>query len=46
MTMSVLERIKVYYLEMLPFNKVLSIDIDLLDYETGQAVTSFNMTKD
>jgi len=46
MTESVLERIKVYYLEMLPFNKVLGIDIDLLDYETGEAVTSFNMTKD
>ncbi|MBU8910285.1 MAG: thioesterase family protein, partial [Desulfobacterales bacterium] len=38
--------IKTYYLEMLPFNKVLGIDIDLLDYETGEAVTSFNMTKD
>ncbi|MCK4767021.1 MAG: thioesterase family protein [Desulfobacula sp.] len=43
---SVLEKIKTYYLEMLPFNKVLGIDIDFLDYETGEAVTSFNMTKD
>lgn len=43
---SVLEKIRKYYLELLPFNKVLGIDIDLLDYETGQAVTSFNMTKD
>lgn len=42
---AVLEKIKLYYLEMLPFNKVLGIDIDLLDYETGEAVTSFNMTK-
>ena len=41
-----LERIKAYYLEMLPFNKVLGIAIDLLDYETGDAVTSFNMKKD
>ncbi|WP_457553524.1 thioesterase family protein [Desulfobacula sp.] len=46
MTASALERIKVYYLEKLPFNKVLGIDIDLLDYESGQAVTSFNMTKE
>nr|NJM01416.1 hypothetical protein [Desulfobacula sp.] len=42
----VLEQIKAYYLEMLPFNKVLGIGIDLLDYETGDAVTSFNMKKD
>jgi uncharacterized protein (TIGR00369 family) len=46
MIASVLERIKIYYLEKIPFNNVLGIDIDLLDYETGQAVTSFNMTKD
>ena len=43
---SVLEKIKEYYLDMLPFNKVLGIDIGLLDYETCQAVTSFIMTKD
>ena len=43
---SVLEKIREYYLERLPFNKILGIDIDLLDYESGQAVTSFNMTKD
>ena len=42
----VLEIIKEYYLEKLPFNKILGIDIDLLDYETGQAVTSFNMKDD
>lgn len=41
-----LETIKEYYLELIPFNKVLGIDIDDLDYETSQAVTSFNMTKD
>ena len=46
MVESILEKIKIYYLEMLPFNKVLGIDIDSLDYETGEAVTSFNMTKD
>ena len=43
---SVLEKIREYYLERLPFNKILGIDIDLLDYDSGQAVTSFNMTKD
>ncbi|MFA5907025.1 MAG: thioesterase family protein [Desulfobacula sp.] len=42
----VLEKIRTYYLDMLPFNKVLGIDIDLLDYETGDAVTSFNMKKE
>ncbi len=41
-----LDAIKKYYLELIPFNKVLGIDIDDLDYETSQAVTSFNMTKD
>ncbi|MDA3915508.1 MAG: thioesterase family protein [Deltaproteobacteria bacterium] len=41
-----LEAIKEYYLELIPFNKVLGIDIDDLDYETSQAVTSFKMTKD
>jgi uncharacterized protein (TIGR00369 family) len=41
-----LDAIKEYYLELIPFNKVLGIDIDDLDYETSQAVTSFNMTKD
>ncbi|MCK5695255.1 MAG: thioesterase family protein [Desulfobacula sp.] len=43
---SVLDKIREYYLERLPFNKILGIDIDFLDYESGQAVTSFNMTKD
>ncbi len=41
-----LDAIKEYYLELIPFNKVLGIAIDDLDYETSQAVTSFNMTKD
>jgi len=41
----VLEKIKEYYLEMLPFNKVLGIGIESLDYETGEAVTCFNMTE-
>lgn len=39
----VLESIKTYYLEWLPFNKVLGISIDHLDYETLGAVTSFPM---
>ena len=43
---AILGKIREYYLENLPFNKVLGIDIDLLDYETGDAVTSFNMTED
>jgi len=43
---AVLEQIKTYYLEMLPFNKVLGINIDALDYETGDAVTRFEMTND
>ena len=42
----VLEKIKEYYLEMLPFNKVLGIDIESLNYETGDAVTCFEMTRD
>lgn len=43
---AVLEKIKEYYLEFLPFNKVLGIDIDLLDYDSGDAVVSFPMTPD
>jgi uncharacterized protein (TIGR00369 family) len=46
MSESALEMIKEYYLERLPFNKVLGIGIDLLDYDTGDAVTRFDMTKD
>jgi len=42
----IIDKIKEYYLELLPFNKVLGIDIDLLDYETGEAVTSFDMKPD
>ena len=41
-----LEQIRLYYLEQLPFNKVLGIDIDLLDYETGDAQVSFPMKPD
>jgi len=41
-----LEAIKEYYLELIPFNKVLGINIETLDYETSQAVTSFKMTKE
>lgn len=41
-----LEKIKEYYLERLPFNKVLGIGIDLLDYDTGDAMTRFSMTAD
>ncbi len=37
----ILQSIRTYYLEWLPFNKVLGIAIDHLDYETGEAVTSF-----
>lgn len=39
----VLEKIKEYYLEFLPFNKVLGIGIDHLDYDSGDAVVSFPM---
>lgn len=41
--MSVLEAIKAYYLESLPFNKVLGIGIENLDYDSGDAVVSFPM---
>ncbi|MCP4721484.1 MAG: thioesterase family protein, partial [Desulfobacteraceae bacterium] len=40
---AVLEKIKEYYLERLPFNKVLGIGIDHLDYDSGDAVVSFPM---
>lgn len=42
----VLEKIKEYYLGFMPFNKVLGIGIDLLDYDSGDAVTSFPMAPD
>ena len=42
----VLEKIKEYYLEFLPFNKVLGIGIDHLDYDSGDAVVSFPMAPD
>ncbi len=37
----ILQSIRTYYLEWLPFNKVLGISIEHLDYETGEAITSF-----
>ena len=43
---NILETIKHYYLEWLPFNKVLGISIDHLGYENGEAVTSFPMKPD
>lgn len=42
----VLEKIREYYLERLPFNRVLGIDIKKLDYDTGAAVTCFDMKKE
>ena len=39
----VLETIKTYYLDWLPFNKVLGIAIEDLDYDTCEAVVSFPM---
>lgn len=39
----VLEKIKEYYLELLPFNKVLGIGIDHLDYDSCEAIVSFPM---
>lgn len=39
----VLDAIKMYYLEWLPFNRVLGISIDDLDYETSGARVSFPM---
>ncbi len=41
-----LETLKHYYLEWLPFNKVLGVRIDHLDYDTGKAVTSFPLKPD
>ena len=46
MSEHVIENIKRYYLEMLPFNKILGIDIKDLDYDLGGAVTSFEMKAD
>jgi uncharacterized protein (TIGR00369 family) len=46
MTHAALELIRSYYLELLPFNKVLGIDIDLLDYDTGDASVCFPMKPD
>ena len=37
----ILEAMKHYYLEWLPFNRVLGVSIDLLDWDTCKAVTSF-----
>ncbi len=41
-----LDKIREYYLELLPFNKVLGIGIDELNYKTADAVTKFEMTED
>lgn len=46
MTIAALEQIRSYYLELLPFNKVLGIDIDLLNYDTGDATVCFPMKPD
>lgn len=46
MQKKVLEKIREYYLEMLPFNKVLGIEIPHLDWDTGAATTTFNMAPD
>lgn len=40
----ILDRIIEYYLK-LPFNQVLGIRIDSLDYKSGKAVTCFDMTE-
>jgi len=42
MQTAILEKIKEYYLG-LPFNRVLGIVIDSLDYDSGEAVVSFSM---
>ncbi len=41
----ILAKITEYYLK-LPFNKVLGIGIESLDYESGEAVTVFDMAPD
>jgi len=46
MTHAHLELIRSYYLDFLPFNKVLGIDIDVLEYDTGDARVSFPMKPD
>lgn len=46
MKQAALEQIRSYYLELLPFNKVLGIEIDLLDYDTGDAQVRFPMKPD
>ncbi|MEE4363151.1 MAG: thioesterase family protein [Desulfotignum sp.] len=46
MKQAALEQIRSYYLEFLPFNKVLGIAIDVLDYDTGGAQASFPMKPD
>ena len=43
---NMMETIKKYYLDLLPFNRVLGISIDHLGYDTGEAVTSFPMKQD
>jgi len=46
MKQKIIDMIREYYIDLIPFNKVLGISIDLLDYDTGEAVTSFDMRKD
>ena len=46
MKQAVLDQIRSYYLESLPFNKVLGIAIDVLDYDTGDAAVRFSMKPD
>lgn len=43
MKKKILDKITEYYIDLIPFNKVLGIRIELLEYDTGTAVTSFEM---
>lgn len=42
----ILDKIAGFYIELMPFNKVLGIGIESLDYKTGEAVTTFEMKDD
>jgi uncharacterized protein (TIGR00369 family) len=39
----ILDKIAEYYIDLIPFNKVLGIDIQSLDYQSSQAITTFEM---
>lgn len=39
----ILDKIAEYYIDLIPFNKVLGIDIQSLDYHSSQAITTFKM---